>query len=867
MTRRFGVVALAMTIATSALPAQDEKPDKKKDPFEPFADLVEDAVVREGFFDTYEKPGHLYLAVTPDRLNQDFLLTFQIAQGIGARSLFGGTMLNVFEGKVVAFERHGNNLYLSQKPHRFPADEGTPVGRAVALTFGSSVLQSAKIESIREDSALVIDIQPWVLSDFSNVGRRVKRAVSTTPGRPGKASFDKSRSHLVYVKGFPSNVNIQAKLTFKPGEPIRISSVPDSRFIPVSIFYTLAALPEDRMTPRLADDRLGFFLTVHKDFTNDDTSFFVRYINRWRLECGEPAAGGLCTPKKPIVYHIDPNVPEAYRRAMKHGVEAWNAAFEKAGFKDAIRAEILPEGADAEDVRYATLRWNVSNEPRYGAVGPSVVDPRTGEILDADILFEANMILGWKRFWRANIDPVAALEEMFDASEDELADLALGAEMATMGMEISAQGSLLRAALVARGEIGPGDPVPDMYIYEAMKWVTMHEVGHTLGLRHNFRSSYDTPFDKLHDKAWAEENGLASSVMEYPGINVAPPGQTNGYYYSPSVGSYDKWVIAYGYTTDAERARALARNAAEPGHAYGTDEDARGSGALDPTVSVYDLGDDPMPWGEQRAQLIRGIWNKLPEYVLEDNSEYSDVTGAFRTLLTQYSRAVATSVKYIGGQYQYRDHKGDPNERGPFVPVPKAKQRRALEFLTEYGLSENAFMIPKDVLQQFGADRWRHWGNKPTVRDRIDYPLHEEVLRVQSTLLRRVTNPMVFARIRDAELKYGAANALTIPELLQGLTRAIWSEVWSAPGHNVPAMRRDLQRAYLDRLVEYVTDPPERTPADARSVARVQLMDLNRRITRRLTPPQNFDAYTFAHLTEAKVRIEKALEAGLELEK
>ena len=126
---------------------------------------------------------------------------------------------------------------------------------------------------------------------------------------------------------------------------------------------------------------------------------------------------------------------------------------------------------------------------------------------------------------------------------------------------------------------------------------------------------------------------------------------------------------------------------------------------------------------------------------------------------------------------------------------------------------------------------------------------------------------MVFARIRDAELKYGAANALTIPELLQGLTRAIWSEVWSAPGRNVPAMRRDLQRAYLDRLVEYVTDPPERTPADARSVARVQLMDLNRRITRRLTPPQNFDAYTFAHLTEAKVRIEKALEAGLELEK
>ena len=186
---------------------------------------------------------------------------------------------------------------------------------------------------------------------------------------------------------------------------------------------------------------------------------------------------------------------------------------------------------------------NVSDQPGYGAIGPSVVDPRTGEVLDADILFEHNMLLGWKRFYRTNVDPAAAFNEMFDASETELAALAAGGEMISMADELSSQGTLLRAALAARGEIQPGDPVPEDYIYQALVRVTLHEVGHTLGLRHNFKSSYDTPFDRLHDKSFSMDNGLASSVMEYPGINVAPAGQQQGYYYSPGVGSSDRWVI------------------------------------------------------------------------------------------------------------------------------------------------------------------------------------------------------------------------------------------------------------------------------------------------------------------------------------
>ncbi len=508
----------------------------------------------------------------------------------------------------------------------------------------------------------------------------------------------------------------------------------------------------------------------------------------------------------------------------------------------------------------------MSNQPGYGAIGPSVVDPRTGEILDADMLFEANMVLGWKRFWRSNIDPVSALEEMFDASPEGLAALAAGGEMVTMAAEISAQGSMLRAALIARGDLEAGDPVPEEFVHEALKRVTMHEVGHTLGLRHNFRSSTDTPFERLHDRAWAEEHGLASSVMEYPGINVAPPGTPNGYFYTPTVGSYDRWAIAYGYTPDPTRAAELARRAAEPGHAYGTDEDARGSGALDPTVSIYDLSDQPMAWGRQRAALIRGIWEDLPAHILTDNAPYSDVTDAYRTLLTQYARALGTAVKYIGGQYQYRDHVGDPNERGPFVAVSRAQQVEALDFLTASAFSDAAFRIAPEILQQFGASRWRHWGESLTVDGRIDYPLHEQIASVQRSLLERVTEPMVLARIRDAEVKFGASNVLTIPEVFEQVTQTVWSEAWSAPGSNVPSTRRDLQRAHLDRMIAFLVDAPERTPADAQAVARMQLEDLDRRLARRLSPPFAFDAYTLAHLRESRVRIARALEASLRIE-
>jgi hypothetical protein len=830
-----------------------------------FERATEDAVLQTGFFDTYLEDGRLLFLVPESRLGKRFLMTFEASRGPGTGGIYGGTMLDN-EARIVSFEKRQGRMFLIQHQNIYAAPEGSPEQRAIELTFGPSVLATARIEATRDSTDHLVDLYDWFVSDISQVSERLRGALAGEGGRGGGggASLDEARSYLETVRSFPRNMTIDARLTFRAGGGADLRSVPDSRFVPVTVHTRLVALPETPMERRAADDRVGYFLTAQKDFSLDDgQDFFVRYVRRWRLECADGSSRqGLCTPREPITYYVDRTVPEEYRPAIMEGVQAWEGAFEEAGFRDAIRVEMLPDSADAEDIRYATIRWNVSDPPGYSAIGPSVVDPRTGEILDADILMEGNMVLGFRSAWRFQVNPAAALQEMLAATPEELAQLAQGGEVATFATELISQGMLLRAMLQARGDLGPSEPVPMEYVNEAVKWVTMHEVGHTLGLRHNFRASIDTPNERLADRDWTRERGLVGSVMDYATPNIAAPGRPTGDFYIRGMGSYDRWAIAYGYTPDAQRAAELARQSAEPGHAYGTDEDNRGPGALDPTVNIYDLGQDPLAWGMERAGTIRGTWRDVPTFALEDDASYAGATAVFSSLLFQYARALGTGVKYIGGQYLYRDHVGDPGGRGPWANVPRERQVEALEFLVEHGFSEDAFALPPEVLQKFGANRWSHWDSDLTIDGRIDYPYHTEVLDLQRTLLAQITDPMVFARIRDAEMKFGTSEVLTIPELMESLSGAIWSELRT--GASVPAMRRDLQRVHLERMIELVTDAPSGTPADARALARMTLEDLGNDMAAALGS-RELDAYTRAHLNESRVRVERALAAGLDL--
>ncbi len=858
------VLALAMISAAFVIAppfrvmAQDEA--QEENPFEDFEELVEGAEVSPGFFDLYTKEGRLYLAVPKDRLGQDFLMDMRVARGVGAAGLFAGTTLSTFEMDLMAFEKHGENVYLVQRPHRFGAPSDDRVAAAVDVSFGSSVVQSTDVEAIRPDSALVLDVTSWFLSDLSGVGRLTRRAARGSNGQSGSTNFDRSRSYIDGVSSFPENTNIRAALTFRSGQPRSVPSVPDGRYIPVTIHYTLAKLPERPMERRMADDRVGNFMTVHKDFSAEDSTFFRRYVNRWRLEPGE-RVGDRRRPVEPITYYIDRTVPDEYRGWFKEAVENWNTAFEAAGWVDAIRALDLPEDADPNDIRYSVLRWNTSDDTGYRAIGPSKVDPRTGEILDADILFEADGFRGFRNMWRNIVNPVTAAEafemalgvgEFQDTDPD-----VTGVELPGFASALEAQGAMAGLVLAARGELDPGDPLPNELLRQFTIWLVMHEVGHTLGLRHNFRSSASTPVDQLHNTAFTGANGVYGSVMEYPAVNLAPPGETIGDYNTYYAGSYDRWAISYAYTRSQDDANDIARRVADLGHMYGTDSDVRG--ALDPTIGMYDLGGDPLAWGAERSALIRDVLPQIPEYALQDNSPFVEVTNAYSQLINEYARALAPAVKYIGGQYMNRDHVGDG--RDPFVNVPKAKQLEALDLLVDRIFAEGALTLSPAVLQSFGANGYEPWGSDRTTRRRADYPFHARTLELQSSVLNQILNPRRLARIRDGETKFGSGQVATIPEIMGSLTTAIWSELGLGA---ISADRRDLQRAYLDTMARLVVNPRDGTPADARAVARWELAQLRARIDAAQVGAS--DGYTQAHLFEALARIDKTLEAGLEAE-
>ena len=263
--------------------------------------------------------------------------------------------------------------------------------------------------------------------------------------------------------------------------------------------------------------------------------------------------------------------------------------------------------------------------------------------------------------------------------------------------------------------------------------------------------------------------------------------------------------------------------------------------------------------------MLQAMWTDLPQATLRDNTSYDELTRQFQATLFLYARCFGPAVKHIGGQYTYRDHMGDPDGRGPYQPISKERQLEAMSFLQDFAFAEGAFAVPAEVLSQLGGRYWLHWGMDGGFDGRKDFPFATQVLDLQQSLIDSLTSPLRLARIRDAELKFGAENNITIPELFAALTQGIWSEVWDSPGKNITTLRRDLQRGHLDRMAEILTKPPKNTPADARSVARWQLRDLNKRIGLRLTPTTfAFDAYTRAHLTEVQDRIAKVLDASIE---
>ncbi|MEO5618931.1 MAG: zinc-dependent metalloprotease [Candidatus Eisenbacteria bacterium] len=859
----------------------DAAADADKDkPYGEWKKVTKDTEVMKGLFTFHKKRENLYLELQPAQLGVPVLGVLSLGSGIGSNFVLGGMPMWIYTGRedrLIEFQREGDFVLVLEKNMRFlpSADEGFEKARH--LSYGNSVLAKLKIESVHDSSkALLVDFAPFVVSDVSDMGEGLRNAIN----KPVR--FEKDRSALSTVKVFPENVEIEALLTYVPNDRtnLNLPTVSDERFIPITMHYSFSKLPEIPMTPRIADERVGYFVNAYKDFSNDRAeNFWVRYVNRWRLEKKDPTAA-MSEPVKPIVFYIDHTIPKRYRGYVKEGVERWQKAYEAAGFKNAIIAKDAPADPDwdPEDVRYSTIRWITSSEPSFGAIGPSRTDPRTGEILDADILFEASIVQARLNAFRRVNDPQTLAEYATPwltrfppvARPERLCALSMGMQD---GMGLLSVGHLLEGGLTPELE--------EKFVGEMLVHVVLHEVGHTLGLAHNFRSSTATPWASLHDRAWTNQHGLTASVMDYATPNIATNGGAQGEYYGVTAGTYDLWAIRYGYapsgTTNLDAdyafARRIADESAQAGHEFSDDTDTYPADALDPRTNIWDLGNDPMRFAKDRAAYVSRLW-KNPEFekkLVGKDGTYPQLRRAVDGLLGQYAIALGMAVKQVGGQYHHRDRPGQPAQRFPLQPVPAAGQRDALDFIATRGFAVGAFDLPSGLLNRLGPDRWSHWGNPSGFGPqglRLDYDLNDRVLAIQTALVNGLTQPRLLARLREAETR--SADAFRMSELFDRLTRATWGDVGGTAAAmkalEGPHTRRELQRAYVDRMAVMLVSPPAGIPDDARALARLQLQRVDARAARVLGGEAPIGDYTRSHLLESRARIKRALDAGRDVQ-
>jgi hypothetical protein len=860
-------------------------------PWKSFSEVTKGAEIRRGLFTLYLKRDKTYLSLNSSQLDRDYLLVTQLSRGIGELGLDGGTSIR---SDLVRFQRTGDRIELQVVNPRFAAAPGSPMARAVDYSFGNSVAQSFAIATMRDNGEILVDVAPFLLSDWADLGAFFQ-GVATQRKVSGTIMLDRERSSLEHLQVFPGNLEAAVRLTYQANRNLGLETVSDYRWIPVGVHYSLLELPTIPMRPRYADERVGYFVSAIKDFSRDTAeSFFVRYVNRWRLEKRDPVAA-ISEPVNPIVYYIDRTVPTEWRPWVRAGILEWNRAFEEAGFRNAIQVFDAPDDSlwSAEDARYSTVRWTATNRSVY-AVGPSNVDPRTGEILNADVLVSAAWIQTWRGESGEYLPAETAIRSVF--LEDSAATADGETHLCRLADGMTRQGTLTRALLGPRGT-GDGEVVMRRYIGQALKALIMHEIGHTLGLRHNFRGSAGVTKAQLTDQKFTHAHGLGVSVMDYSPAALSLDPREQGDYHSATIGTYDRWAIRYGYsafgrselavtsskgagavpptwTPDAEMnaLRAVAAEAAKPAHLYGTDEDAGFGGlGLDPTVSRYDQTNDPLEWARDRVALINGLFDSLDTRMVAPGQGYARLRAAFTDLLNDRWYATLVTTKYLGGATTARDHRGDPSARPALTTVPAARQREALAFVLESGFGENAYHFKPELLSRLGPDRWKHWGSNPGADGRIDFPLHSWAIAQQSALLAQLLDPAVLSRIRDAELRATDNEpAMTIPEVFSTMTHSIWAEAaFPAPGktavtRNITSVRRDLQRLYLNSLIRMIVAPLPDTPEDARTLARTTLAELagelDRALARRGT---ELDPYTRAHLVDSKERISQALTAQL----
>jgi Met-zincin/Domain of unknown function (DUF5117) len=850
----------------------------------------------------------------PAQLGQPFLLSPKIKSGIGEAWVLGGLMAFPINGaggqQVVEFVRVNNQIRLQARNTDITAKTGSPEARAVASSYSHSLLGAVPVASQPhpDRQSILIEANGLFLNDLVGISMMLQRGL-----RQGYA-LDRSNTVFTAVRANEQATILETQSHFfspnpvvtsfgaPPGAPVPSLPrfLPDTRSMLVGLHYSLAPLPATPMATRQADPRVGLFNTAVLDFSNDVApSPRQRFVNRWRLEKKDPAAE-RSEPVKPVTFWIDRNVPLAYRETVRSAVLEWNKAFDKLGVINALRVEQQPEDAtfDTLDFGYASIRWMMNAEPAFGAIGPSHVDPRTGEILDADIGFEG-VITRNLRTLRSQVLPGAAAAGMASAtsgapSTDTLPDFAprfLPPALANPGQRMPAEYALCQHAalaaeqlsyaldvLDARGDLDPESPMAQQFVQDYVKEAIMHEVGHTLGLRHNFRASRAYTEAQLADAEFTRANGTTGSVMEYTAVNLPSPGKTGGVPFHTALGPYDYWAIEYAYktlppgtTADAEKTALLkvAARSNEPQLAFGTDEDT--FFGIDPETLQLDLGADPVAFAAKRLAIARDLFKRQESRTMSPDRDYAVLRRSIGFAITDVTRAVGVLVRQVGGLRTLRDFPG--SGRDPLVPVEAAVQRQALALITKAILSPEGLTLTPALQRRLAPD-FLDRADSPTggFAGSTDFALQLRLLALQRAVLAYLMSDTVASRVLDSANKLDRpAEAYPLGELYQNLADEVWGELGSpsatatttATVAPISASRRDLQRDHVNRLAASLV-MPSGGRADPRGLLRVQARSL---LTRLETSQRGLragtDAATRAHLADSAETLRQAFAASM----
>lgn len=788
-----------------------------------------------GFIKVLRKDDKVWLQLSPEQLKKPFFFSANVSKGLGEKGLTGSEL---GDSQLAEFRVINNQLQLVAKNTSFFADPGTPQEQFVKEDFADSLLASAPlVGGKRSDGTFVVEANALLFKDIPAYQTRLTQTYDTP------FVLDLPNTHFSGVDNSEGQTSFGVEAHYQapailPKAGSLPSTSPDGRSVLTEFRYSFLALPEEPMKPRLADERIGHFVTTRKDYTGDDGDGKLRLVHRWRLEKKDPSAE-MSEPIKPITYWVANDVPEKYRKSVADGILEWNKAFEKIGFKGAIQAkqQTADDKFDTMDAAHASVRWYTAADVG-AAVGPSHVDPRSGEILDADIRMADVFGRSAKKFLIENPP-----EE--DHGHVHEGHVHADGHICQVQHYAGTDAAFARELLEVRGQGDSADALAQAYI----KDVVMHEVGHTLGLRHNFKGSLANDAEQLQDADHTREHGIGNSVMDYHPFNLAGPGEKQGEYVQSSLGAYDYLAIKYAYeqldpSKEKDALNEIASQTTKnPALAYESDEAADG---MDPLVNRFDLGSDPLAFAQKQVVLGHELWTKAQDRVLPEGTPYQELTGAFASGLNKLAGAGRVMARYIGGVSVHRDRAG--TDKATYVPTPAAEQREALKSVVSTFFSPDSFKFKPEFAARLAKDRFE-WASDP------NFHLGQNVVRTQATMLNTLLAPDRALRLIDSPEKVGAdVDSFSLGELYEGLQNAVWSELPAKS--DIPQMRRDLQREHIKAMMPFLS-PDSKMPGDSVSLMRYQAKQLKSDIDAMADGKLKLE--TRAHLEQCSQMLGRAL--------